>query len=76
MSDTNGSEVRTTVDLLIILSRLVETMDHASIEAGEQSPEDLYAQFARLLRMFQHRLGDKLGSGVSTQPVGHPQQLG
>lgn len=51
-------------------------MDHASIEAGEQSPEDLYAQLARLSRQFQHRVGDKLGSGVGTRPVGDTQQPG
>lgn len=74
MPDSNGDEIRKRVDLVAILSRLVEAMDQASVEAGEQSPEDLYAQFARLMRMFQHRLGEKLGSGVSTRPGGDPQQ--
>ncbi|KUI53633.1 hypothetical protein VP1G_01040 [Cytospora mali] len=62
MSDWNENEV----DLMIVLNRLVETMDHASLEAGEQSPDDLYCQFAQLLRTFQRRVGGKMGSGSGT----------
>lgn len=64
MSDWKGHEV----DLQAIMDRLAGTMDHASLQAGEQSPDDLYAQFARLLRTFQRRVGEKIGgTGGDTQ---------
>ncbi|KUI69928.1 hypothetical protein VM1G_05379 [Cytospora mali] len=63
MSDWNGNEM----DLMAVLERLVEAMDHASLEAGEQSPDDLYCQFARLLRTFQQRAGGKMVSSNGTQ---------
>lgn len=73
MSDWNRDEVGKTVDLLAVLDRLVGTMDHASLEAGEQSPDDLYAQFARLLRTFEQRLGEKRAGGRA-RVAGDPQQ--
>ncbi|ROV97072.1 hypothetical protein VMCG_07537 [Cytospora schulzeri] len=59
--------IRREVDLIAVLDRLVGTMDQASLEAGEQSPDDLYARLAQLLRTFQRRVGEKMGSEGNTQ---------
>ncbi|KAI0160957.1 putative C6 transcription factor [Hypoxylon sp. FL1284] len=45
--------VRNTVDFCLVLDRLCGKLDVASQEIGEQSGEDIYAQFSKLMRSFR-----------------------
>ncbi|KAL4739342.1 hypothetical protein BDV11DRAFT_187807 [Aspergillus similis] len=47
------SAIRRGVDLLRVLDRIADVMQHIGAEAGEQSPHDLFAQITRIAARFQ-----------------------
>lgn len=52
--------VRNTVDLLSVLDHLVEKLEQVSRIVGEQSNEDLFMQFAGMMRFFRNFAGTKM----------------
>lgn len=45
--------VRSTVDLILVLDRVADKLDIASREIGEQSSDEIFAQFSRVMRTFR-----------------------